>query len=275
MKNIIEFITQTPVFTRKEFVEFLEQQGTTNPTTQTALLQYHLKQKHIVRIKQGLFASIPRGTNPSHYLVDPYLIAGKLAPDAVLAYHTALAYHGLGITVFNNFTFCTNIHMKPLIFQGSGFKAVTFPSMLRRKNQELFATEGVKHQGLTIKLTSLERTFVDVLDQPNRSGGWEEIYRSIDTIAILNLQRVIEYTLLLGKATTVSKVGYFLEKMQDTLGVQQDQLKMLEKHIPKQPHYLDRSTRKGGKFFQRWNLIVPNKIVSQKWEDPRQAQYKP
>jgi len=268
MKTVLDFFAQAPVFTRKEFTTFLEKQSKVNPATQAALLQYHLKQQHIIRIKRGLFASIPRGSDAKGYPVDPYLIAGKLAKDAVLAYHTALEYHGLAYTVFNKFTFCSNLQVRSVYFQNNAFEAVPFPSALKKSKQELFAVDKVKRHEIEIKVTSLERTFVDIIDQPNRCGGWEEICRSLDVIAILNLSRVIQYTLMLEKATTVAKVGYFLEKMQDKIGVNNKQLTILEKQIPKKPHYLDRADRRDGKFFKRWNLIVPKNIVNQQWEEP-------
>ncbi|MCK4608712.1 MAG: hypothetical protein KAT71_04450 [Gammaproteobacteria bacterium] len=69
MKNILEFLTQHPVFTREELVKFLVSQGTTNLNTHRATIQYHTKQKHMVRIKQALFASIPLGTNAVNHSV--------------------------------------------------------------------------------------------------------------------------------------------------------------------------------------------------------------
>ncbi|MCK4608713.1 MAG: hypothetical protein KAT71_04455 [Gammaproteobacteria bacterium] len=141
---------------------------------------------------------------------------------------------------------------------------ILFPRVLQKTKNELFATETVTR--LAIKVTSLERTFVDVLDQQNRSGGWEEIYRSIEEITVMNLELVVEYALLLENATTTAKVGYFLEKMRGNLGTTEKQLQMLEKQRPKEPHYLNRSQRKGGIFIKRWNLIVSEEIVEQQWE---------
>ncbi len=43
-------------------------------------------------------------------------------------------------------------------------------------------------------------------------GGWEEIWRSLETVEFFDLDRIVEYVLLLGNATTASKVGYYLEE---------------------------------------------------------------
>jgi predicted transcriptional regulator of viral defense system len=268
MKNVLDFLTQNPVFTREALVNFLANQGSISPNTQKAILQYHLKQGHIARIKRGLFAAIPPGSNPNTHPVDPYLIAGKATSDAILSYHTALEYHGLAYTVFSNFTFCSRMRLQPFTFQGHIFEAAPFPGTPMRNESELFATETVKRQGLAIKITTLERTFVDVLDQPNRGGDWEEIYRSIQSITVMNLDLIIEYTLRLEKATTTAKVGYFLEKLGKRLGITERQLQPLKKQLPKKPHYLSRNQRKGGAFIKQWNLIVPEHIAEEQWDEP-------
>lgn len=268
MKNTLDFLAKHPVFTREEFVNFLNVRGTTSVNSQTAILQYHIKQDHIVRVKQGLFASIPRGEEAESYPIDPYLIAGKAAADSVLSYHTALEYHGLAYTVFNNFVFCSDTRLRAFLFQGHLFESALFPEALKKAKHEMFATEVIKRQGLEIKVTTLERTFVDVLDQPHRSGGWEEVCRSVESIAVMDLDLVVKYALLLEKATTSAKVGYFLETMRETLGTTDHHLQLLEQHLPKQPHYLNRSQRQGGKLLKRWNLIVPENIINRKWEEP-------
>ncbi len=268
MKNILEFLAKNPVFSRDEFIAFLDKRGTTVVNTQNAVLQYHIKQGHVVRIKQGLFATVLFGEKAVNYPVDPYLISGKATSDAVLSYHTALEYHGLAYTVFNNFTFCSNTRSRTFLFQGHLFEATSFPSILKKNKNEMFSTELLKRQGLDIRVTSLERTFVDVLDQPNRSGGWGEVCRSIDSITVMDLDIVVKYALLLEKATTIVKVGYFLEKMRKALGTTEYHLRLLERHLPKQPNYLNRHQLQGGTLIKRWNLIVPEKIINQQWEEP-------
>ena len=44
----------------------------------------------------------------------------------------------------------------------------------------------------------------------------------------------------------------------------------LEKNIPKHKHYLERSKQTPGKLIKRWNLIVPEKVLSQQWEEPNE-----
>ena len=95
------FLARYPVFTRQEYITFLESQGVVNPNTQRELLAYHLKQGHIVRIRQGFFASVPQSVlEPQDMPVDSYLIAGRITDDAVLSYHTALDFFGVAYSAY-------------------------------------------------------------------------------------------------------------------------------------------------------------------------------
>jgi predicted transcriptional regulator of viral defense system len=65
---------------------------------------------------------------------------------------------------------------------------------------------------MELRIASLERTLVDALDRPDLSGSREEIWRSLESVEFFNLDKVVEYGLLLGNATTGAKVGFFLEQ---------------------------------------------------------------
>ncbi len=84
-----EFLQQHAVFTVEELDRFLSARGAGNPNTRRSLLTYYRKRGRIIPIRRGLYATVPVGGDPISSPVDPYLVAAKLTPDAVLAYHTA------------------------------------------------------------------------------------------------------------------------------------------------------------------------------------------
>ena len=100
------FFATYPVFTTKEFLEHSGAEAKTgNPATQKSLLAYHRRAGHLLPVRRGLYAVIPVQTTTSPYPVDAYLIAARLTEDAVLAYTTALSYHGLAHSIHYTF-FC-------------------------------------------------------------------------------------------------------------------------------------------------------------------------
>lgn len=266
--NANEFFAQYPVFTHDEFKKCLTAQGTTNPLTQQAILAYHLKKHHIIRIRRCFFASVPSFSrvSASTFSVDPYLIAGRITNDAVLAYHTALDFHGVSYSTYQQFTFLSQTKIRPFTFQQASYHCLPFPQSLL--NNSDFDVHIVNREGLDIKVTGLERTIVDALDRPDYAGGWEEIWRSAAHIPLLNIDKMIEYAFLLANATTIAKLGFFLEQHQQQFVIDKQQLNVLQEKKPRGTHYLERTKRKPGKLMKRWNLVVPTAILTQNWEEP-------
>ena len=124
-----------------------------------------------------------------------------------------------------------------------------------------------RRHGLAIKVTGHERTLVDVLDAPKHGGSWEEIWRSLEGIEFVDLDFVVEYALRLGSALTIARVGFFLEQHKDELLVEGRHLEALRTRSPAQPSYFERRHRKGGKLLPRWNLIVPEQVLTRSWEE--------
>jgi len=270
--NLTSFFEQSPVFTHDEYKQFLQSIGTTNQNTQRELLSYHLKKQHIIRVKRGLYATIPISFHHSagDFPVDPYLIAGRIRKDSVLAYLSAFDFHGVSYSLHHQYYFMSESVIHPFNFNEAEFVCLSFPKTLQKKQATNFEVLSVDRQGLNIQVTSLERTIVDVLDRPNYAGGWEEIWRTAEHISILNLDKVVEYVNLLNNASTIAKLGFFLEQFKDQFLVNDKTLNYLEAKKPTGIHYLERSKRESGKHIPRWNLVVPNYIIERSWEEPNE-----
>jgi predicted transcriptional regulator of viral defense system len=261
------FFATHPIFTVDDLTQFLGQSDSENPETRQALLRYHQKQGHILRIRRGLYASVPTGFDPRTYPVDPYLLASKLADDAVLAYHTALAFHGIAHSIHWAFTVVSEQpRVRPLRFRNYSLRAVVPPAALQKSGAVSFGVETVERLGQNIRVTSLERTLVDVLDRPVLGGGFEEIWRSLEDVDPLDIDRVVTYAVLLDNATTAAKVGYFLDQHRDELSVTEEHLERLHAHQPRQPRYL-RRTSGPARFVATWNLMVPLDVLNQSWQE--------
>lgn len=164
------FLAHNQIFTIEESRIALEI-GRTGSTFHN-LLTYYLQRGHIVRVRKGLYYSIPKGVDPITYPIDPYLVAGKMAPDAILAYHTSLGFHGNLHSLRNNFTYITQRKLKsPFAFRNLLFEGVSIPK--GTSHDVHFGVEIVDYQGCKIRETILERTFVDILDRPALINSWE------------------------------------------------------------------------------------------------------
>jgi len=147
------------------------------------------------------------------FSVDPYLLAGKITDDAILGYHTSLEAHGRAYSIFRRFTYLTKRSLgRSFQLQGTTYQGVSHPKVLRSTGREDLFVEVQDRSGLDIKVTNLERSMVDVLDRANLSGSWEEIWRSLESIEFLDLDKIVEYVTALENATTAAKVGFYPEK---------------------------------------------------------------
>jgi predicted transcriptional regulator of viral defense system len=262
--KVKHFFEMHPVFRYEEFAAFMTSLGTNRPESWRQQLSYHQKAGHLIHIRKFLYAVKPMFTQDQW--IDPYLLTSKITVDAIIAYHTALELHGIAYTTFNELTFLSRLQVLPFTYEAQRFRSVSYPKILKSHNIE-FGVEVINYNGMAIKLTCLERTIVDVLDRPNLSGGWEEIWRSFDNVTKLDMDKMIEYVLLLKNSTTIAKLGFFLEQRPAHLAVDKKYIQKLLPHISKQPHYMNRNQRSEGKYIEKWQLIVPLSIINRTWEE--------
>jgi len=257
-QSLESFFDQHAVFTVDEVDRFLTRFRTGNRNTRKSLLAYYKKRGRIVSVRRGLYGVVPRGAEPGKYPVDPYLIASKLTPDSVLSHHTALEFHGKAYSVFKTLTFTSGMKSVPFTYQSHSYVRIPSPDS---ENWILSSSRS----GIAVRVSSYERTLVDVLDRPDLSGSWEEIWRSLESIEFFDLDVILEYVTFLGNATTAAKVGFFLDQHRETLMVNDVFLKKLQRLIPSQPHYISRKYRRKCHLIRDWNLMVPDEIISRSW----------
>ena len=260
-----DFFERRPVFTHEEFVVARAPRGGSASTTNN-LLAKHLATGRLARVRRGLYATVPRGVAPDQAPVDPYLVATKLAHDAVVAYHAALQFHGKAHSVWDRFHYMTRGRARSFSFRDMAFLPVQAPTSIRELPDLGGGVIARRHAGGGVRVTTLERTLVDVLDAPDKSGGWEEVWRSLEMVEFFDLDAVVEYALRLGTALTVARVGFFLEQRQEELMVGDEHLEELRERAPMQPRYLD-ARRESGRLITKWNLVVPERVIGRTWQE--------
>ncbi len=261
-----DFFATHSVFTHTEFVT-VHTAGGRSPHTSNSLLAGHVATGRLLRVKRGIYATVPAGLAPEKYQPDPYLLATHLRDDAVVAYHAALAFHGHAYSLWWRVQYMTAVRVRPFTFRGTEFVGVQAPRAVRGLLDFGGGVQVRPHAGGQVRVMSLERSLVDLLHAPEQGGGWEEIWRSLESVEFFDLDAVIGHALQMGSALTVARVGFYLEQHREELMVEEVHLRALAGHIPAQPSYLDRR-RQSGKLMNRWNLIVPEQVLGRMWEEP-------
>lgn len=261
-----DFFATHPVFTHAEYLAAHGARGDRSPRTADSLLTRHAAAGKVLHVRRGLYAAVPVGAAPDTFQVDPFLLATKLAPDAAVAYHAALQFRGNAYSVWHRFAVLTRSHVRPLVFQGSELVGVRPPRALDSLPDLGGGIVSEPHAGGTVRVTSFERTLVDVLDDPDLGGGWEEVWRSLEMVEYFDLAAVVEHTLKRASALTTARVGFFLEQHREELFVEEKHLKALREHAPRQARYLDRK-REAGRLVKPWNLVVPERVINRTWAE--------
>jgi predicted transcriptional regulator of viral defense system len=265
--KIEQFFYEHPVFTYHEFGEWKAKQNTIKDASLHMALQYYVKAGRLLRLRRELYAVVPPNSTPDDLRVDPYLLAAKVSQDSILAYHTALELHGAAYSSFEQFTFLTKSKIAAFEIAGQWYQPVKPPTVLLKQKNISFGIETINRQGLDIKITGIERTFVDVLDRIRLAGGLEEVCRSIENIAVLDIGKVVEYCLMLQNARLAAKVGYFLEQRKGAFAVTEKQLEPLSAAKPAKPQYLLQGLD-NCHLIKKWNLMIPESVLNKLWEEP-------
>ncbi len=258
-----EFFAQHPVFHYEELLAFLRQGKTYKETTLKSLLRYHVQKGHIARIRRGYYAVIDSAKN--HSLPDSILIAGRATQRSLIAYHSALAFHGIAYSMLNTVFFISESSCQPFRFHQITYQPISPPTILSQGNMST-ETKSYDRLGLTIHVTTIERTLVDCLDKAKYSGGFEEIWQAAHLIEFIDAERMVNYALLLNNATTIAKLGFFLEQHQAHFEIDERLLSALENRKPKGTHYLLKESQENC-YIRRWNLMVPLAIKNRIWEE--------
>ena len=261
-----DFFARHPVFRYDEFVAAHAGQGGRSRQTTASVLKQHVAAGTLLHLRRGLYATVPRGADPQSHQVDPYLVATKLAEDAVVAWHAALQFHGKAYSLWNRFHYVTRARQRRFAVRDLDLVPVQAPAALRDLPDLGGGVVEHRHAGGVARVATLERTLVDVLDAPERSGGWEEVWRSLEMVEYFDLDAVVAFTRLLGSALTAARVGFFLEAHREPLMVEPHDLEALRELAPTQPRYLD-ARRERGKLVAGWNLIVPERVLARAWTE--------
>lgn len=251
------FLTTHELFTRDELATVLRERGRAEATVDSHLARW-MHQGRIERVKQGVFIRLETPEGVPERSPDFIALAARMAPDAAVAYHTALEVHGVAQSLFERLTFVTWTKTKPTSFRGRRFVPVRPPKPLLAADRGEGWIERAERGGVEIRVTTLERTLVDVLDRPDLAGGIEEVWRSLSSVPAIDPEPLEEYVELLGNKTLAAKVGFFLDTHREELVVPSALLERLRARLPRSPVYMDRSRK--GHLVSRWSLIVPAEL---------------
>lgn len=204
--------------------------------------------------RRGLYVAVPPvKINDNSFQPDRYLIASKLQDPYYLGYHTALEVHGVAYSDYNEVYIVVSPDKK---FRKFEFKDITY-----RPVYSSYLTEGlqeIEHRNQKVVISSPSRTFIDCIDRPDYSGGWEECLKSLESLTgvkVKDLKNILEAR---EKDILYRKIGLVLSLFDDNPyyeGILPRLEPYLKEKIGSSPMYLSKGSK--NELEEEWMLYIP------------------
>lgn len=210
-----------------------------------SLLSEYIKRGLVAKVRRGLYVALEKGFP----VVERYEIACKIAPDAVIAYHTAFTHEGCA----NQIAYCvyvaTETRFRPFEYEGYTYMRAK-PTI---KN-------GVVNLG-KVSITDAERTVLDCIDNFYMCLGFEEFCKCLNCVLDLDEQKLCAYLQQYNKKVLYQKVGFVFDKLGKEHGISNAFLEHCKENSGQLGYLLPESkNRKELEFNKKWNLMVPQTL---------------
>jgi predicted transcriptional regulator of viral defense system len=179
------------------------------------------KHGRVSRLRRGLYTTI--GMIPVQSNIHPFVIATHLAQPSTISHWSALQHHGLTEQI-------------PQIVTASTPTKVVTPSMREKEvgqlglkhtwqiggvsyeyinvqEKHIFGTEKIwLDEDFQVSITDKERTLLDVFIYPKMFGGMGEALGILEnSLASINLQKLVDYAVRYDKKSLAKRLGWALE----------------------------------------------------------------
>ena len=209
-----------------------------------------MQKGYIKRVKKNFYVAMDIvNLTP---VCNKYQIATQLGQSHYIAYHSAIEYYGFQNQVFNEIVYCGNKRINDFDFENITYHYVQSKCDLQIEK---------KYDG--VRVTSLERTIVDCIDQMDLAGGIEEIYRVLDSIHSINENKLIEILDDYQKKVLYQRTGFILENFKEQLNISDLTFHYLHSKIGNSKCYLNSSKKIDNLIYDKtWNICVPTYVLT-------------
>ena len=209
-----------------------------------------LKSNTYKKIRNNLYALVDPSTNDIYST--KFEIASKISQTSFVCYHSALEYYGLANQVFGDVLVGSLTRFNNFVFNDDEF---IYKSVKNVKFVNDVVSEG-------IRVSSLEKTIIDCIDDMDLAGGIEEVLNALEQIKYVNESKMLDILRDTDKMFLYQKVGFLFEIYNSQLGLSNDFFLECKSHISKKINYFMRYEFKDTELDKKWNLIVPKDIKS-------------
>jgi len=188
---------------------------TKNSNLSNQILKNYLKKGLIKKISYNYYGTVDLSSGILY--ANKYLIGSKISNETFISHRSALEFYGFYNQVYNEL----------YVSNSTPFKSFTFDyityTFLATNNLDVGVN---KIRG--IRVSTIERSIVDSIKDIDKVSDIEEIIKSISLIPIIDVNKLVDYLLVINNKTLFKKVGYILEYFKDQLHINQKILDFLK-----------------------------------------------
>lgn len=245
MARYIEQFHKLKIFRKKDIVSMLSDENAAKE-----LLRRYNQNGLIMRVRRDLYVATDLVTKTS--IASKFEIGSQITPSSYLSHHSALEYHGLGHQLFYEIQVSSKERFNNFEFNGIKymFSESKFEFGIFTPYADSF-----------IRVTDLERTVLDCINQIDRSGGLEEMLECFTLIAYLDENKLVEYMKLFNKQIIYQKTGFILSYFQNEMKLSNSFLDLCKLKSGKNISYLT-DQNQSDTYFSEWKLYAPKNILS-------------
>ena len=214
-----------------------------------ALLTRYQKKGYIESIKRNLYATISIETGQA--IPNRYRIASHITNGAYISHHSALEYYGCANQVF----------YEVYVSGDKRFSTFEYDDVLYRYVAPR-TIAGVDEKPDGVRITDIERTLIDSINDFEKIAGLEELLRCLELIPHVDEEKLLEYLERYNKQILYQKAGYILSHLKDELRLTEHFFEACERKVSKSIRYLYKGIEhEPNTFDTRWQLFVPINLL--------------
>lgn len=214
------------------------------------LLDRYVKKGLLKKIKRNLYYCVNLENKNS--TANRFTVGSNINRTAYLSHHSALEYHGLAHQTFYEVYVASD-----KVFRNFEFEDITYKYVRNPFDNGVIVPES----NAKIRVTNVERTFIDCIKNIDLAGGTEELFQCLDSAMTLNNDRLLEYLNLYDIQFLYQKAGYIFERYKTDFGIKDELIDACQQKVGEGIRYFDEDAREGnGVLIKKWKLIIPKGI---------------
>ncbi len=215
------------------------------------LLGEYVKKGYIASVKKGMYVALDLVSRDP--VSNKFVLATKMTEDAVVTHHSAMEYHGYANQVSYRVTVSSDCRMNDVDFDG-----ITYHRYIKGVDA------GVSVDANGVRVTDIERTLLDCINDFEKDMGFEELIQCVSSIPVLDAEKLLTYLTLYDKCFLNQKVGFILEHFKDDFDLEDAFFEQCHKHCGKSSRYLLKDmSREHVAFSGKWHITYPADLWGQ------------